>query len=182
MKIQKRFYVAYLQVECLVQKDANTKNQVGFDEERIEPRRGKKLPQYCDEVYPWRDVKPGLDIIEKIYSFIENRGPEDTDLSFFSTFYISIAKWGDLCFPKIGFRGSFFSAACTACIGIFFAGNISCNFYRSMLLVSNWCSKINHHSFVKHLRWNQSTFKSWTGIFWQMFLGRIPIWTYMQLG
>ena len=44
-------------------------------------RKYKRLAKYCEEVYPWRDVKPGLDIIEKYTSFMENRGPEDADLS-----------------------------------------------------------------------------------------------------
>ena len=44
-------------------------------------REYKRLAKYCEEVYLWRDVKPGLDIIEKYTSFMENRGPEDADLS-----------------------------------------------------------------------------------------------------
>ena len=44
-------------------------------------REYKRLAKYCEEVYPWRDVKPGLDIIEKYTFFMENRGPEDADLS-----------------------------------------------------------------------------------------------------
>ena len=55
----------------------------------ILPRKGKRIARFREEVYSWRDVKTGLDIIGKIQFFLENRGPEDAALSYINRLCLS---------------------------------------------------------------------------------------------
>ena len=54
----------------------------------ILPRKGKRIARFREEVYSWRDVKTGLDIIEKYSFFWKIGGRRTLPSQWFILFYI----------------------------------------------------------------------------------------------
>lgn len=87
-----------------------------------------------------------------------------------------LPKWRDLCSLKNGCRGSYLVPHAGRALAFFSKKHFVSFFKEAFCWFRSGFSKISHHSLVRHFRWIQSafSFKTWTGFFNHMFLGRIP--------